>query len=157
LLLVLFFLVTGAWQDLAMHGIVFLVTLPLAVLGRHNRDWLIADLTVCLLFVLAIIVGLAGFPLDSSLLGLDKVFHVLGGVCCALIGVALLRGRVSGRWTFAITVVCVALAIGAAWEVFEWVLRVLGQMPTKDITYDDSMIDLIADGLGAAAVAWWRR
>ncbi len=52
----------------------------------------------------------------------------------------------------ALLTIVFALAIGAGWEFFEWIFFKLNaaMMPT---TYDDSMLDLVADTLGAVIVA----
>ena len=52
----------------------------------------------------------------------------------------------SHRWLYILTIISFGIAIGALWEVFEWVTATINSL-------DDTIVDLIMDAIGAVAAS----
>ena len=52
----------------------------------------------------------------------------------------------SHRWLYILTIISFGIAIGALWEVFEWVTATINSL-------DDTIVDLIMDTIGATAAS----
>nr|WP_202804247.1 hypothetical protein [Pleurocapsa sp. PCC 7319] len=52
----------------------------------------------------------------------------------------------SHRWLYILTIISFGLAIGALWEVFEWLTATINSL-------DDTIVDLIMDAIGAIAAS----
>ena len=52
----------------------------------------------------------------------------------------------SHRWLYILTIISFGLAIGALWEVFEWLTATINSL-------DDTIVDLIMDAVGAIAAS----
>ena len=50
------------------------------------------------------------------------------------------------RWLYILTIISFGLAIGALWEVFEWLTATINSL-------DDTIVDLIMDAIGAIAAS----
>jgi hypothetical protein len=138
-------------------GGVFVVLFVFSRVGKRNPWYAVIDGVLLAFFVLTWTVP--GLEMESSVFGIDKLFHTAGGLLLGFVGIALYRAWIADDAALAITAVVFALAVGAGWEFFEWMFYSVDPrfMPT---TYDDSMLDLVADTLGAtiAALAWlWSR
>ena len=143
-----------------MHLAIFFVTLPLAWLGRTDARYIAVDVFLLGLTAVVPLLFHVGIPVESSYIGIDKLFHVLGGMGVAAFAVLYFRSRVQPGWTVFFVVLCTAVAVGAAWELAEWLLLLLRSVP--DSTFSrlyvaDTMLDLIADALGALLVAGYVR
>jgi uncharacterized membrane protein YjdF len=159
------FLLRGMWGGVLFNGIVFLVTLPVPVFGKRD-EYYRYDAVLIALFFVASLVSHGAFWNDDptvvqSLIGFDKIFHAIGGALLAWLAAIWLRPRVKDPLVLCIGVVVFALAIGGAWEVYEWVAQSLPP-PWYNASsgYADSMLDMIADTLGSiivAAMLWTKR
>jgi putative membrane protein len=123
---------------------VFPVAIALAILWASYRSFPLTNLLYFLIFLHALVLmtgGLytyarvpVGFQIED-LLNLsrnpyDKLGHFFQGLVPALVArEILIRGRyVQGRKMLAFIVICIVLAISAAYELFEWATAVaLGQ------------------------------
>lgn len=52
----------------------------------------------------------------------------------------------SHRWLYILTIISFGIAIGALWEVFEWITATINSL-------DDTIVDLIMDAIGAIAAS----
>lgn len=146
------------WSEVFFHGIIFVGTAFLPYLGKKNEDYYILDTMVMLTMLLSIFTTAIGWsnpaPLVEKLFTLDKLFHIAGGAMLAMFIAIIIRKRVNDKLVFYTGIIIFALAMGAAWELFEWVMTILPPPFTSGSTgYDDSMLDLIADTVGASILA----
>ena len=148
---------------LLFHALPFIGSAFLLWLGTRDREYHTLDALVGATFAAAIAVQLFMTWQTPGVLAFDKVFHALGGMCLAWFAAILYKPHVDRRWVAALAIMTFALAAGAAWEVFEWVMSLLPApyaWPFNPKGLADSFGDLIADGAGAAiitAVELWRR
>lgn len=99
---------------------------------------------LCVLAVLGVLhVSALHFSLYWHYIWLDTVAHFLGGVWAVLVYVWVMMRLRTRRPRF-LEVVCVALCIGIAWEVFEYSVGV----PREGNWLLDSSVDLLMDVLG---------
>jgi uncharacterized membrane protein YjdF len=156
---IIFLAITGHWSAVLFHGILFLGSLFIPWLGRKDADFYMLDIIVALTFVLSIIPSYYGaWPVPKtiaeSLVSFDKIFHMAGGAGLAMFAAILLRKKTSDPWVFYVGIVVFALALGGAWEVLEWIFSLLPPPWGSGTTgYADSMLDLVADTLGATILA----
>jgi uncharacterized membrane protein YjdF len=145
----------GEWSWVVFHGIVFIVTLPLVWLGRRDDHHYVLDALFSAMMITALAISaFTIWPDYATNVGYDKIFHMAGGAWLAGFAAVILRKRITDQAVFYIGIVTFALAIGGAWEVFEWVLSLLPQAyATQSPGMADAMLDLVADTLGAAIVA----
>lgn len=157
-LLILGAALQGRMGAVLFNSIIFAVTFIVPFLARKNKEFHRFDVALMLLFIAPLSATFFGYTMESSVLGEDKLFHVAGGAVLAWFAAILYRGKIQGRLLFALAIVSFAVAVGALWEVYEWVLLVM-KNDTMHMTLTDSMLDIIADTVGAvvAAVALVRR
>ncbi|MFP5350440.1 MAG: hypothetical protein ACLGHO_11430 [Gammaproteobacteria bacterium] len=89
----------------------------------------------------------------------DKFMHVYTSFAVALTIAALLRAALFARLRarpalVVLTLVAYGLALGVIWEWIEWVVDIRGY-PSVIMGKSDTMIDLIADAVGAALAGAW--
>jgi hypothetical protein len=78
----------------------------------------------------------------------DDAIHFANGALLAGVVGALAQPRTRTAWEAAAFATAVGTATAAVWEIFEWVAMKLGAKG-MDLTYDDSMEDLIETSAGA--------
>lgn len=93
----------------------------------------------------------------------DKVLHLGGSILIGWIGfLAVYVLHVSGRtlfrpWLAGLAILLVTLGVGALWEIAEYVVDLLTGRSTQGspgmTAVDDTMVDLILDGLGGIVAA----
>jgi uncharacterized membrane protein YjdF len=153
----------GMLGETFLNLVPFLVTLPLFWYALKREELALLDLLVMLLFLLSLI--MVYFQLwqhPTTLLQMvysnDKLFHLLAGAILAYAAYLLLRPHITNHTALVVTIVLIAVAIGAFWELFEWLLSILPPPFYKGSTgYADTMLDIAADTVGAAACSLWLR
>ena len=89
----------------------------------------------------------------------DLVLHASSGLALGLIGFLLLfslyqSGRLQASpFSVAMFSFCFALALGALWEIFEFLLDSFFSLNTQKNSLNDTMWDLMIDAIGALATA----
>jgi hypothetical protein len=78
----------------------------------------------------------------------DDAIHFANGALLSGVVGALAAPRAKTAWEAAAFAAAVGTATGAAWEIFEWIGLKLGAKG-MDLTYDDTMEDLIETSAGA--------
>jgi len=78
----------------------------------------------------------------------DDAIHFANGALLAGVIGALAQPRTRTGWEAAAFATAIGTAAGAGWEIFEWVAMKLGARG-MDLTYDDTMEDLIETSAGA--------
>jgi len=152
------FAVMGRWNAVLFNGVVFLGSLIIPYLGQKDERYRWLDVLVVLTFSLSLLPTYldAWYTPQSDLAKLftiDKLYHMVGGACLGIFGMITFSKKVDEKLLFLI-VVMFALSVGAAWEVFEWILSILpAPLHSTSSGYADSMIDLVADTIGATIVA----
>lgn len=141
------------------HGVAFLapfiVTLPILLLCKEDESYHSVDAMFTGLFMAAMLMSYFDlWPATSSAFSIDKPFHIIAGACLANLARVYLKKRVNDKRAYYLMIIAAALAVGGAWEVFEWTLSKLPAPYTTPSTgYDDTMMDLIADTIGAIIIA----
>jgi hypothetical protein len=158
LLLILLSAIQGRYSVTVFNGIIFLVTLIVPLLARRNERYYPFDCALMLLFILPMLLSFGGYVMHATILGEDKIFHFAGGALLAWFGAITLRPYVKNIFIYVLGIICFAVTIGAWWEVYEWTLMVF-KNDWMRLTLTDSVLDIVADSLGAVAVAAvvWRR
>jgi len=134
----------------------FLGSAFLLWLGHKRDEYATLDALVSATFIATLIVGLYMTWQTPGVLAFDKLFHMLGGMCLAWFAAILYKPHIDQRWMTAVAIITFALAVGAAWEVFEWVMSVVPApyaWPFNPFGLADSFGDLIADTVGACIIA----
>jgi len=124
-------------------------------LGKKRDEYATLDALVSATFIAALTVELYMTWQTPGLLAFDKLFHMLGGMCLAWFAAMLYKPHIDTRWITAVAIITFALALGAAWEVFEWVMSTLPApygWPFNPFGLADSFGDLIADTVGACII-----
>lgn len=105
------------------------------------------------LFTLAAAINALGYVLElwETPLWFDEVVHVFTpfALVAAIAWILLKRDDVnpsSNPVGYLLKIVAIGLAIGLAWEGFEWVIGIVG-------TWSDTVIDLAMDGIGSVVAA----
>lgn len=76
----------------------------------------------------------------------------MGGACLGSLAWVFYKARIENKIVLWVTVLLATLAIGAGWEVFEWMLSLLPQhLLIPSTGYEDTMMDLIVDSFGGLA------
>ena len=156
-------LARGEWGGAVFHCAIFIGSLLLIWMARRERNgsYYTLDAVTCAIFSAAIIVSFLGLWSDTEYyLGLDKLFHAGAGAVLAWFAISFLRRRTTDRMVVYGGAVLFALAVGGAWEVFEWFFHILPPpLHLGSMGYTDSMMDLVADTLGGSLVAlvFWSR
>ena len=78
----------------------------------------------------------------------DDAIHFANGALLAGVVGAVAQPRVKTGWEAGAVAVAIGTAAAAAWEIFEWIAMKLGAKG-MDLTYDDTMEDLIETSAGA--------
>jgi hypothetical protein len=151
--LTLYFMAGGQWDYVLMYGIIFIVTLPLLWLAKSDDRYYLLDASILAIFAMAAAVNAFPWPSYNTPYSYDKFYHVAGGAWVAAFAAAWFHKRIPDRTALFISIVSVAIAIGAFWEVFEWALSLLPP-PVYQVSGDlaEGMMDIIADTLGALIV-----
>lgn len=163
LVLIAVVLARGEWGGAVFHSIIFTGSLLLVWMARRERsgEYYTLDAVTCAIFSAAIIVSFFGLWSDTEYyLGLDKLFHAGAGTVLAWFAILFLRKRTTDKMVVYIGAALFALAIGGAWEIFEWLFHVLPPpLHLGSMGYTDSMMDLVADTAGASLVSFvfWSR
>lgn len=154
-LLMAYYAIKGEFAVLAMYIPLLLITLPLVWLGRKDERYYWLDFAIMAVFLGALAVyAFIGWPEQHTMLTHDKILHAAGGAWAAALAAVGFRRRIPDRLAFYTFIIAAAVAVGAFWEVFEWVLSLLpAPLYIESTGLADSMMDLIADTAGAAAVA----
>lgn len=156
-------LARGDWGGGVFHGIIFIGSLFVIWMARRERSgaYYALDALTCAIFSAAIIISFFGLWSDTEYyLGLDKLFHASAGVVLAWFAIIYLRRHSASRTVVYAGAVVFALAVGGAWEVFEWLFHILPQpLHLGSMGYTDSMMDLVADTVGASLITlvFWSR
>jgi hypothetical protein len=143
------------WEEALFDVIIFTVTLPVLFLASKDRRYHIADSFFMLLFIIPLAMGLSGNPLISSLFGLDKIFHFVAGIAMAVFFSIFLDKHISNRKIYYLAIISFSAALGAGWEIFEWVYALVADKSLHYVRIHDTMLDIIVDTLGAIAVVIW--
>jgi hypothetical protein len=78
----------------------------------------------------------------------DDAIHFANGALLSGVVGTLAMPRTRTAWEAATFAVAVGTAVGAGWEIFEWIALKLGARG-MDLSYDDTMEDLIETSAGA--------
>jgi hypothetical protein len=78
----------------------------------------------------------------------DDAIHFANGALLAGVVGAVAQPRVKTAWEAGAVAAAVGTAAAAVWEIFEWIAMKLGAKG-MDLTYDDTMEDLIETSAGA--------
>jgi hypothetical protein len=138
------------------YAIPFVGSSFLLYLAWERNEYATLDTLVSLTFATALAVQLFFTWQTSGTLAFDKLFHALGGMCLAWFASIAYRGRIQPRWAYALAILTFAVAVGAAWETFEWVMSLLPApyaWAFNPAGLADSFGDLIADGVGGLIIA----
>lgn len=137
--------VSGQWYDAAALG--GLAAVGSAFLAWHAR----LPSIFSLLFVLAGLINAAGyvFNLWKSPPWFDETVHAFTSftVMAAIGWMLLARSSLNAAWKrgrFTLAIAGLGLAVGVLWEVFEWIIGIIGS-PV------DTGVDLVMDTFGAVA------
>jgi hypothetical protein len=102
-----------------------------------------------LLFLLAALVNTSGYLFDlwKTPLWFDEFVHAFTSftIAAAIGWVALARTRMRAEangWKLTLAVTGIGLVLGIVWEVFEWIIGIIGSPA-------DTVVDLIMDSIGA--------
>ena len=157
--MILMFAIQGNWSVAVFHSVCFLGSLFVPYLGKDDESYYLLDMFIVLTFLLSLVsTYFMLWPrpqsILDSILGFDKLFHMAGGAALAMFAAIQLRKRCKDPLVLYIGIVIFALALGAAWEIFEWFVSVLPPpIGVPSSGYMDSMLDICADTLGATILA----
>lgn len=145
---------TGKPQHALAFSVPFLITLPIAFAARKDQNYAYADIMFMELFLFAMLLSYFDmWPATSTAYTLDKPFHILAGACLANLMRIYLLKKFNDRRAYYLCIIACTLAVGAGWEVFEWTLSKLPALyMTPSTGYDDTMMDLVADMIGALII-----
>ena len=142
-----YFILAQRWFDAAASG--SLALLGAAFLGARDR----LPSLFSLLFLVAAAVNAAGyiFSLWKSPVWFDEAVHAgTSFTIMAAVGWLLLgRSRLSAsgqKSRFILAVGAIGIALGIGWELFEWLIGIIGD--TRD-----TIVDLVMDTIGALLAA----
>jgi uncharacterized membrane protein YjdF len=152
---ILLFALQQNWGAVLFNVLIFVGSLVILYAARYDEDYYVVDALAMLTFTIALLpsyfdVWPEPTSIKAMLLGFDKIFHAAGGACLAMFAAILLRDKIPDRRILYGGIIIFALALGGAWEVLEWLLSVLPEpFTTGSSGYADSMLDMVADTLGA--------
>lgn len=126
-------------------------TLALAVYLKAQQT-VPAAFNAVLVFSMGINAGGWAWNLFTQVPGYDEVAHALGTLGAVLAAVwfgyrSILSVLRRDFWVSVLAVVSLGIALGAVWEIVEWLGYVLFSQPSQSI--NDEISDLIADSIGA--------
>jgi hypothetical protein len=147
------------WANLLFYGAIFVGSLVVPLLGRFDPEYYRLDIFVVFVFAMGpLFTSFSFWPepdnIQTLLFGKDKPLHIAGGACLAMFAAIGLRTHIPSARIFYVLIVISALALGGAWEIFEWLTSVLSRpFRLQSAGYEDSMLDMVADTLGAVIAA----
>ncbi len=151
--MLVFFTISKNWGGLFLFGGVFIISLLVFFHARTDERFFIIDSSLMLLFILIVLISYLGVSIKSSVFGVDKIFHFLGGVILCFGSYLLLEKYINSFFVLLLCSLAVTIFISTGWEVFELInFFFFSQSNISVITYIDSMLDIIAGGLGALLV-----
>ncbi|MBW3538371.1 hypothetical protein KY386_02675 [Candidatus Parcubacteria bacterium] len=148
--------VTGNWAVVFVSLLAFALTIaPLALAGRYNIKLPIDfELAIVLFIYAAIFLGsVRGYY--QRFWWWDAFLHTGSGFALGFIGFLILyllyaqKKLQASPFVIAFFSWCFALALGAAWEIFEYAVDVVFGTNMQRSGLPDTMGDLIVDALGA--------
>jgi hypothetical protein len=149
--LVVYAAVRGDHGAVIFHGAVFLGSLVVWAVPDRRVLWF--DALLVGLFAVTLLGGYFGFVMKSTIIGWDKLFHFLAGVALAGIAACSFPRGALNRRDWSLTVFTLAFVVFAGWEVYEWfAFEFIGRQGIMTLT--DSLLDFVADSLGAVLVLW---
>ena len=146
----------GGWRATVSLSIIFLVTLPVLYLARKDWRFATSDMLFLGLSGLGTVLSVVGLGLNPTVFGVDKLFHIAGGAAVAFFAYFALRSEIKTKWILCLVIPAIALAVGAGWEFFEYLMYLVGGQPEayfNKLLFTDTMFDMVADALGALLVA----
>lgn len=115
---------------------------------------------VIILLAIAIVINVTAQALSlwEQLAWLDKGMHAFSSFALTFaLAIFLHRTILGAAWRHpviaALTIASVGLALGVVWEIGEWIFDRL-HAPNVIKGKTDTLLDLIADSLGAVLAAW---
>lgn len=154
--LILYACTISGWRSNLLDIAMFIATFFFTYLGTKNSQYYKVDAASNALFAFAALLVLFGLRYDNPLLGFDKVLHFTAGFILAWSAHITFEKHVQGinKKIVFINLVSYAVAIGAFWEIIEFVFDKLpAPYQVISLGYTDTMLDLVADTLGAAVYA----
>jgi hypothetical protein len=155
----LIFVQEREWGNLLFYGAIFVGSLIVPLLGRFDPEYYRLDILAMSVFALGpLFTSFRFWPepddLQTLLFGKDKPLHIAGGACLAMFAAISLRKHIPSPKVFYMLIVVAAVALGAVWEIFEWVAAMLPHpFRVQSAGYSDSMLDMVADTFGAVIMA----
>ncbi len=153
--LIIYAAIQSQWNVVLFNTAILIGSSFVLWLGKIRNDYAILDALITTTFAATLIITLFMTWQTPGTLAFDKIFHALGGMCLAWFAAILYRDQIKSNWFYALAIITFALALGAAWEVFEWLLSLLPApyaTPFNPAGLADSFGDLIADTIGAVIV-----
>lgn len=146
------------WDAVMINAPVFIGSIFLPYLGRRDPRYYALDAYCMAVFAVFALIPHSAWPMlrEGELFGFDKLFHMAGGVGLGWFALLLYERHIRSRPVLAISILLAVLALGAAWEVFEWVLWLLEHPGLAAHNLTDTILDLIADTLGGLLVVAYR-
>lgn len=145
-----------SWTSLFIIGLTFFITfLPKIIEKKYKIDIPMEIELLSVLFIFASLFLGEAQNFYNRLWWWDMLLHGLSGVALGFIGFLILyvldRGGKIDTSPFLIAVFsfCFAVAIGAVWEIFEFVMDQLFGLNMQKSGLVDTMWDLIVDSIGA--------
>ncbi|MBV1868161.1 MAG: hypothetical protein KUG69_09685 [Marinosulfonomonas sp.] len=146
----------GRWS----LGFVALATLvasmvPVLVARRFNVYVPLPFLSAIVLFIFASLFLGEAFDFYERYWWWDVLLHGGAAVGFGLVGFVFVFYLFEGdryaapAWAIAFVSFCFAVAIGTGWELFEYTMDIVFGMNMQKSGLDDTMLDLVADGIGA--------
>jgi uncharacterized membrane protein YjdF len=148
---------TKNYSNAIANSIIFIGTSFIPYLARKtkNTEFYLIDITIMFIFAVTEILESFGFfNYNNPYYGPDKILHFSAGLVLAWFASIYLRPHIKNKLIYVITIISFAVAVGGLWEVYEWMFSILPPpFFTASAGYADSMMDIIADTLGACVIA----
>lgn len=150
-LLIMYSLIHGSINDVLFNSIVFLGSFIFTYLGTYDPEYYKIDAASNGLFALSSLLVITGLvTYNNPYFGFDKIMHFAAGVIIAWLGYTILKSHTTNRKMLLFNAITFAIAIGACWELFEFAFdNMPGSLRVVSLGYADSMLDILADTLGA--------
>jgi hypothetical protein len=152
--------VQSHWGTVRFYGVIFLIMLPLLWLARNDNRYYWLDTAVSALFTVPLAASVWINIFEDTLTGIDKLFHAIGGALLAVFVAFALSKHIKTRWVYALAIIAFALSLGVLWEWYECLSFALAGDLQRPLLYADTMLDLVADTIGACVVAiivWFKK